>query len=97
VQIITPQPRGNIRLRNQYGKFTLSRVPYDDLEEFVSKFPSEEGVPLHKFFLPAANPEAVLTDYDAMGVNHSSLFSDLEGAVRAALFRTLLNRGLKVG
>ena len=37
VEIVTTPALDNIRLRNQGGKFTLSRTPFATLEEYVER------------------------------------------------------------
>ena len=37
VEVVTPPALENIRLRNQSGKFTLSRTPFASPEEYVER------------------------------------------------------------
>jgi hypothetical protein len=88
VEIVTAPALENLRLRNQGGKFTLSRAPFDTLEEYVERFAT--GTALTKCVLPAIEAEQALSDLDAMGINSFDLFPDLSGlaartAMRAAL------------
>jgi FRG domain len=88
VELVTAPVVDNLRLRNQGGRFTLSRAPFDTLEEYVERFATE--VALTKCVLPAAEAEPALSDLDSMGITSFELFPDLTGlatrtAMRAAL------------
>jgi hypothetical protein len=88
VEIVTAPALENLRLRNQTGKFTLFRAPFDTLEDYVERFATQ--VVLTKCVLPAAEADEALSDLDSMGINSFSLFPDLSGlaartAMRAAL------------
>jgi hypothetical protein len=78
VEILAPPTYDNIRLRNQSGRFTLSRTPASTLEEHVQRLPGKE-ISLWKFVLPTWEAVAALADLDAMGVNPQYLFPDLTG------------------
>ena len=80
---------GNIRLRNQAGKFTLSKTPFESLEEYVDYF-DDDSVALWKFVIPAEQAVRAIADLDAMGINHSRVYPELVGYASAAKMRTIL-------
>ncbi|MEN3360689.1 MAG: hypothetical protein V7637_4671 [Mycobacteriales bacterium] len=88
VEIVTAPSFDNVRLRNQGGKFTLSRAPFATLEEYVERFATD--VALTKCVLPAADAEHALSDLDAMGINSYDLFPDLTGLAARATMRASL-------
>jgi hypothetical protein len=85
VEIVTPPALENIRLRNQSGKFTLSRTPFTTLEEYVEQ--SATHTALTKVVLPAAEAVEALPDLDSMGINNYHLFPDLTGLAGMATMR----------
>jgi hypothetical protein len=88
VEIVTPPALENIRLRNQSGKFTLSRTPFATLEEYAEK--SATDLALTKVVLPAAEAFQALPDLDSMGINNYHLFPDFTGLAAMATMRLLL-------
>jgi hypothetical protein len=88
VEIVTPPALENIRLRNQAGKFTLSRTPFATLEEYVEQ--SATYPALTKVVLPAAEAAPALPDLDSVGVNLYQLFPDFTGLAGRATMRLLL-------
>jgi FRG domain-containing protein len=88
VEIVTPPALENIRLRNQSGKFTLSRTPFATLEEYVSQ--SATDAALTKVVLPASEALSALPDLDSMGINNYHLFPDLTGLAGMATMRLLV-------
>ena len=88
VEIVTPPALENIRLKNQSGKFTLSRTPFATLEEYVQR--SSAAPALTKVILPAVEALPALPDLDSMGINSYHLFSDLTGLAKMATMRLLL-------
>ncbi|HEV8484526.1 MAG TPA: FRG domain-containing protein, partial [Blastocatellia bacterium] len=86
VEIIDVPSFGNKRIRNQSGKFTLSKTPFPDLESYVAAH-GDEGKPLRKFLLPAPEFSKALSDLDAMGIHHGTVYPEIEGAAQMALFR----------
>jgi len=88
VEIIDVPTFGNKRLRNQSGKFTLSRTPFHDLEAYVAAH-GDEGNPLLKFFLPASDYPKALADLDSMGIHHGTVYPEIEGAAQMSLYRTV--------
>lgn len=81
---------GNKRIRNQSGKFTLSRTPFPDLESYVAAH-GDEWKPLRKFLLPAPEFSKALADLDAMGIHHGTVYPEIEGA--AQMLCSALSRG----
>lgn len=88
VEIVNAPALDNVRLRNQGGKFTLSRAPFATLEEYVQLFATE--LALTKAVLPAADADDALSDLDAMGINSYDLFPDLTGLAALATMRAAL-------
>jgi hypothetical protein len=88
VEIVSAPSLDNVRLRNQGGKFTLSRAPFATLEEYVERFAHD--VALTKCVLPAGDAEHALSDLDAMGINSYDLFPDLTGLAARATMRASL-------
>jgi len=89
VQILTVPSIANLRMRNQGGKFTLSRTPFVSLEDHVESSQTSE-VALTQITLPAWEAGRALADLDIMGINYSRLFPDLGGAAAATKMRILL-------
>jgi hypothetical protein len=89
VTVIKAYSFNNERLRNQSGVFTLSRTPFDTLEEYVEKQLSLEPV-LFRFLLPASDVTAALADLSAMGITPGRMFADLEGAAASAVQQIIL-------
>lgn len=88
VEIVTPPALENVRLRNQSGRFTLSRTPFASLEEYVVQ--SASGLALTKVVLPAGEAVPALPDLDLMGINSYHLFADFGGLADMATMRLLL-------
>ena len=88
VEIVTAPTLENIRLRNQSGKFTLSRTPFASLEEYVEQFATDPA--LTKVVLPASEAVPALPDLDSMGINNYHLFPDFTGLANRATMRLLL-------
>lgn len=85
VEIVTPPALENVRLRNQSGKFTLSRTPFTTLEEYVEHAAAD--VALTKAVLPGAEVVGALADLDAMGINNYHLFPDVPGLAKMVTMR----------
>jgi FRG domain len=79
-------PRSNVRLRNQEGKFTILETLDSCLEDFVgkTKVTKAGGIPLRRFFIPGGDTISALAELDAMGINPSRAYSDLQGYAMAA-------------
>jgi hypothetical protein len=90
VEILTVPSIGNMRIRNQAGRFTLARTPFATLEEYV-KHSSFDGVGLTKIAIPAREAARSLSDLAMMGVTPARMFPDLVGAAEAAEMRVLLD------
>lgn len=88
VQIKTIESIKNARLRNQAGVFTLSNTPFKTLDEFVAY--GEDKDALSKVSLPIAEAKTAIKDLQLMGIKHSTLFPDLEGISKAAMFKTFM-------
>jgi hypothetical protein len=89
VEVITPPSIGNVRLRNQSGRFTLSRTPFASLEAYTREFDGSAPA-LTQCVLPAGQAAAALADLDAMGINWHHLFPDLEGLAKLVSMRASL-------
>jgi FRG domain len=82
----------NQRIRNQFGRFTHLRAPYDSLEEYVSHF-GESRTSLWKYLVPVHEVRLAMSELDAMGLSHARIYPGLEGNARAAEVRVILSRG----
>ena len=91
VEIVSVPPIGNLRIRNQAGRFTIARTPFATLEEYV-EHASYDGTALTKMVIPAREAERSLADLAMMGITPARMFPDLVGAAEAAEMRVLLNR-----
>ena len=83
IRIIRPRPWRNLRLRQQEGAFTLSKMDYTSIEQYLEERGADASA-LRQLLIPAGEAIRALADLDAMGVNFANLFPDLEGAVREA-------------
>jgi hypothetical protein len=88
VEIIDVPSFGNKRIRNQSGKFTLSKTPFAALEDYVDAHGDSDA--LSKFMIPAMEWSKALSDLDAMGIHHGTMYPENEGAAQMALFRTVV-------
>ena len=79
----------NQRIRNQFGRFTYLRAPYDTLEEYVGNFDVGE-VSLKKYSIPVNDFRLAMSEMDAMGITHARIYPGLEGNARAAEARVTL-------
>jgi len=79
--------KGNLRIRNQEGLFTLLSTPQHSLESYVAQFEEQEIPPLIKAIVPANNAAVALSELDAMKINPSTMFPDTEGYARASVQR----------
>jgi hypothetical protein len=89
VEVVTAPSVGNIRMRNQSGRFTLARTPFGSLEEYARQFHDlpRSRVALSKCIIPAIDAITALADLDAMGINSYQLFPDLEGLAGLSTMR----------
>jgi len=87
VEIIDIAPSSNTRIRVQQGKFTLQRTPEQTLDEYAIRY--EDPLALRKVIVPANEARKVIADLDSMGINHDSVYRDLDGIARATFFRML--------
>ena len=88
MEIIDVPPRSNTRIRVQQGKFTLQRTPEPTLDDYAKR--NEEKIALRKVIIPANEARTVIADLDSMGINHDSVYSDLDGIARATFFKMLV-------
>ena len=89
VEIIEVPPFSNTRVRVQQGKFTLQRTPDPTLDAYTERHQDKKA--LQKVILPANQARIVIADLDSMGINHDTVFSDLDGVARASFFQVLYN------
>jgi hypothetical protein len=92
VELLAVPTVGNVRLRNQFGRFTLARTPFPNLEEYVTHC-SYGGVALKKFLIPGTEGRHAIADLDAMGINHARIFPELLGCAMAAEMEVALSYG----
>jgi hypothetical protein len=88
VTLVTVPSVGNIRLRNQSGRFTLSRTPFPALEEFTEHCNARGAI--QRFLIPVVDAEAAIADLDAMGITHALVYPDALGRALAAVMRVRL-------
>jgi hypothetical protein len=86
VSIIGPPRLSNARLRNQDGRFTLSKTPFETLEEYAGSIDSDQPA-LTRVLLPRDKSFAAISDLDAMGITPARLFPDYSGCVESAQLR----------
>jgi hypothetical protein len=91
-QIVNVPSFGNERIRNQHGRFTYLKAPYDSIEEYVSQF-NGEATALRKYTVPVRDAAAAMADLDSMGLNHSRIYPGISGNAKAAEVRVLLGMG----
>jgi len=89
VQIVSPPTWENPRMRNQSGKFTLSRTPFRSLQEYVDNCEEAEGA-LWLFLIPDTEVHVAIADLDLMGVNNARMFPDVSGRAKAAISKVVL-------
>jgi hypothetical protein len=92
VQIINALSLPNIRLRNQFGKFTLLKSPFNSLEEHIKQIKTNTDAPLLiKCLIPSSDIIMALADLDAMGINFIRVYPEIEGLVLNSRIKTLYN------
>jgi hypothetical protein len=64
------------------------------LEDYVEVAGAGTGA-IRKFVIPRDEAMAAMADLDAMGISHATLFPEIEGAVRGAVWRTALALALE--
>jgi hypothetical protein len=89
VEIIRVPHKGNTRIRNQVGSFTLSRTPFPSLEEYVENAEGNE-IALVRILIPASEARVALADLSSMGINSSKVYPELVGCTMAAKMRIIL-------
>ncbi len=90
VEVVAINPGSNGRLRNQEGKFTLSRTPFRALEEYVAQCNPTGQRPLLKFLIPTSDAAQALADLEAMGITPARMFPDFQGYAISAKLRQRL-------
>jgi len=92
VQVLSIPSWQNTRMRTQAGFFTLSKVPFATLEEYVERFDADGGEsnPLLKISLPGTEARMALADLDLMNLHHGALLGGLEGKAKTALSKAVL-------
>lgn len=80
---------GNERIRNQHGRFSHLKAPYDSLEEYVAQFAGDTGA-LRKYLIPVSEAGKAMADLDSMGLNHARIYPGLSGNAKAAEVRVIL-------
>ena len=89
VEVVAAPSLGNLRLRNQGGRFTLCRAAVGSLDEYVERMAT--GPALTRCLLPASSAAVALGDLDAMGITDHQLFPDLTGLADMATMRAALS------
>lgn len=89
--IIDVPAYGNERIKNQLGKFTILKAPYDTIEEYVNDFDSP-GDALFRYIVPTKEVKTVLSDLDIMGINFSKIYPGIEGCAKSAGLRILFKQ-----
>jgi FRG domain len=92
VEIVAAPSYQNARARNQAGHYTLSRSPFNNLEEVVTRCADVTDVALTRVLLPLADVRSALADLDLMGISAVQLFPDLTGAAATCKVRLLLEQ-----
>lgn len=90
VEIVDVPSIGNVRLRNQAGKFTLSKTSFACLEDYVNQM-GDGSTALWKFSIPAEEARRAMADLDAMGISHARMYPELVGYALAAKIRVILS------
>jgi hypothetical protein len=93
VEIVKAGVHGNVRLRTQGGRFTLSRTVYASLEEFAENAPAPRTA-LTQLSIPVRDAARGLAELEMMGVTAAQLFPDLGGAAQAATMSIRVANGV---
>ncbi len=88
-EILSVPSFGNERIKNQHGKFTYLRAPYDSLEEYVAQH-SDNNTALIKYLVPVKDVVAAMADLDSMGLNHARIYPGISGNAKAAEVRVIM-------
>ncbi len=96
VQIVGPQTWDNDRMRNQSGKFTLSRTPFRSLQEYVENCEDAKDA-LVLFLIPIHQAQIAISDLDLMGINNTTMFADLAGKAMTAISKVVLGARTRNG
>lgn len=93
--ISLPSNKFNYRMKNQIGHFTLSSHTEDSIEEFdlaliksikIDDLLWKINIPLNFSLIH------ILQDLELMGINHSTVYPDIQGYIEEAIFKTDLLR-----
>lgn len=90
-EIVNVPSLGNERIRNQHGKFTYLKAPYDSIEEYVAQFNGAEPA-LWRYLVPVRDAAAAMSDLDSMGLNHARIYPGMGGNAKAAEVRVILSQ-----
>lgn len=90
VRLLSPEDLIDKRFVGQQGWFTLSKTPFQSLEDYVRAF-SDADDALIKIVLPSGVANEAMKDLYVMGITAISLYPDLQGMVMSAVIKTLLN------
>ena len=90
---ILDAPRvGNERLRNQDGCFSYINAPFESVEEYVNAYHEESDTILIKYEIPIQEAYRVLSDLGAMGINYKKVYPEIEGCVKSAQNKFILEK-----
>lgn len=86
-----PAKKYNRRMQNQFGQFTLSMHTEDSIEEYINVIEKKYNIDdaLWKFLIPSKDVDIVLEDLELMGINHTTIYPDVQGCVEKAIFEVL--------
>ncbi len=95
VAIVRGPATGNLRLRNQGGRFTRSLGPFTSVDEYVLQH-DYAGTALTQLSIPSRDADRALAQLEMMSLTAARLFPDVDGAARAALIATRLRQASRV-
>ncbi len=81
----------NYRMKNQIGHFTLSTHSEDSIEKFEENLRIETNINdlLWRFnIIIPVDVNEILADLDLMGINFSTVYPDVQGFIKEAIFRS---------
>lgn len=87
ITIVRATVKGNERLQNQFGAFTLNQTMHGDLVEALAQCTHCRLGLLTRFSVPASEAPVALADLASMGIGPRRLFLGLEGAAREVMQR----------
>lgn len=84
----------NTHQKSQNGLFTMLKTTEISLEDYVNSC-EQKGYntqnSLIKIILPIADKSDALADLELMGINYTSLFSDIESCAHSAILKTTID------